>query len=382
MTEPRLDPATPTATTARSASPPGVVVHHQPASTYTYVGSPGLAVLPDRHLLASNDHFGPGCDRDQTFVHHSDDGGATWHQVAALVGQWWSSLFVHAGAVYLIGATTEYGDCVIRRSDDGGHTWTVPTDRHSGLLRTGRHHCAPGPVLHHRGRLWRAMEDAKAPGNWGEMFRSFMMSAPDDADLLDAASWSATPPMARDRRWLDGRFKAWLEGNAVVAPDGVVINMLRVDAPLADQEFAALVTIADDGVHADFDPATDLVAFPGGSKKFTVRHDRATDRYLALVNDVPDPDRHELGLPSRNTLSLVSSADLRTWERHTTLLSHPDSRHHGFQYVDWLIDGDDLLFLSRTSFGVGDDQAHNHHDANYLTFHRLEDYRAALDGRA
>ena len=39
---------------------------------------------------------------------------------------------------------------VIRRSDDGGLTWTTPEDSQSGLLLVGnRFHCAPVPVVIH-----------------------------------------------------------------------------------------------------------------------------------------------------------------------------------------------------------------------------------------
>ncbi len=43
--------------------------------------------------------------------------------------------------------------------------------------------------------------------------------------------------------------------------------------------------------------------------------------------------------------------------------------------MDWLIEGRDLVFVCRTG---GDDAyggARNEHDANYLTFHRIRDFR-------
>jgi hypothetical protein len=48
---------------------------------------------------------------------------------------------------------------------------------------------------------------------------------------------------------------------------------------------------------------------------------------------------------------------------------------HGFQYLDWLFEGDDIIAASRTACGQGDDAAPRQHDANYLTFHRLRDFR-------
>jgi len=46
----------------------------------------------------------------------------------------------------------------------------------------------------------------------------------------------------------------------------------------------------------------------------------------------------------------------------------------GFQYVNFLIEGNDLLYLSRTAFN----QAANFHDANYSVFSRLKDFRTLL----
>ncbi|HSH15297.1 MAG TPA: exo-alpha-sialidase, partial [Verrucomicrobiae bacterium] len=38
---------------------PGTIITHQPASTGIFLGSPGLAVLPDGTYLAKCDEFGP-----------------------------------------------------------------------------------------------------------------------------------------------------------------------------------------------------------------------------------------------------------------------------------------------------------------------------------
>jgi hypothetical protein len=60
-------------------------------------------------------------------------------------------------------------------------------------------------------------------------------------------------------------------------------------------------------------------------------------------------------------------------------LSHPDIEKHGFQYVEWLIEGDDIIFLSRTAYDEVDSEANNYHDANYLTFHRIENFRESVN---
>ena len=69
---------------ADTPKPPGVVIAHSPAASRTYIGSPGIAVLPDGSYVASHDHFGPGSTWNRTFVHASKDRGATWSRVEAL----------------------------------------------------------------------------------------------------------------------------------------------------------------------------------------------------------------------------------------------------------------------------------------------------------
>ena len=119
--------------------------------------------LPDGALLASHDYFGlPNCPRNHedeeslTSIYRSEDEGVTWVNITHIMNCYWSSLFLHRGSVYILGVSQQYGSVVIRRSDDGGFTWTHPADESSGLLFRGgpfraapNYHCAPVPVLEH-----------------------------------------------------------------------------------------------------------------------------------------------------------------------------------------------------------------------------------------
>ncbi len=363
---------------AKAQEPPGVVINYIPSDTKIYVGSPGIAVLPNGHYLAKHDEFGPKSTENTIAVSpvfRSVDRGLSWERVATVKGMYWASIFVHQGDAYLIGTSKQHGYVVISRSRDEGITWTEPKDKSSGLLiDDGEYHCAPVPIVVHRGRIWRAMEDAMGPGGWGSHFRAFMMSAPMDSDLLKADSWVSSNHLGRDPRWLGGEFRGWLEGNAVVTPEGKVVDMLRVDYR-AGSEKAAIIEISADGAKATFDPATGFVDFPGGAKKFTIRFDPATKMYWTLSNPVlpkhkdPDPGR------VRNAVALMRSADLRNWEMRCIVLYHPDVSKHGCQYLDWLFEGDDMIVASRTAWGEGTAAAPRQHDANYLTFHRIKDFR-------
>lgn len=358
------------------AVPPGVVIDHSPAKSKQYIGSPSLAVLPDGEYVASHDFFGPGSTADTTVVFGSKDKGATWEKRATIKGQWWSTLFAHGQAVYLFGVTKEYGYCIIRRSTDGGRTWTKPIDGDSGLLhREGMYHCAPVPVVIHQGRIWRAMEEYIGP-RWGA-FKAFVMSAPVDADLLKSANWTSTNRSGPVKTGLGGNVGGALEGNAVVAPDGSIVNMLRVEQPSFD-ESAAVMHVSPDGKTLSFDPQRDFIRLPGGSKKFTVRFDDRSKKYWTLVNFVPERFRAAGRRPAqtRNTLVLACSTDVRNWEVRRELLSDDDVITVGFQYVDWLFEGDDIIAVVRTAFPEKDGTtAHNAHDANWMTFHRFEGIR-------
>jgi hypothetical protein len=359
---------------------PGVVIAHSPKASRIFLGSAGIVALPDGTYLAKHDEFGPGSTervRAVSCVYRSTDRGRTWEQISRIDGLFWGSIFYHRGAVYVLGTTAGHrkGHCIIRRSTDGGRTWTDPKDERSGLLFPDiSYHTAPTPVIVHQGRIWRAMEDEKGGEKWGLMFRAFMLSAPEDADLLHASSWTASNAIPRNETWLGGRFGGWLEGNAVVDPQGRIVNVLRVDFRDVPEK-AAIVRVSADGRTATFDPERDFIDFPGGCKKFVIRPDPKDGRYWTIANAVlPQHVGGEVGR-IRNAAVLMSSPDLRTWTPHHTMIYHPDVKGHGFQYIDWLFEGDDLIVASRTACDDGLGGADNQHNSNYLTFHRVENFR-------
>jgi hypothetical protein len=188
---------------------PGTVIDHWPQISGRYIGSPSIAILPDGDYVASHDLFGPNSGhkvRALSRIFRSSDKGLHWTLLTEIHGMFWATLFVHNGALYLIGTERENGDTLIRRSADSGKTWTDPVDENTGRLLQGSFHCAPQPVVIHNRRIWRGMEDTMAGGGWGKHFRAFMMSAPVDADLLKASSWTSTNALAGNPQWLDGDF--------------------------------------------------------------------------------------------------------------------------------------------------------------------------------
>ena len=383
---------------AADSLPPGVIVATTPLPETQYIGSPSIVVLPDGTYVACHDFFGKaGPGLRQTHVYQSRDQGASWMPLSHLPNATWGTLFVHQEALHYMGIFDEPGNVVIRRSADGGRTWTEPKDTDSGLLFTGKFHSAPVPVVVQAGRIWRTVEEVVNDEKWPRHFAALMLSAPVGADLLKASSWTRSNGLVFDGSWLPGRRPGWLEGNAVVTPEGGISNLLRVNTELGLDaayelsgpaagiprfEVAACADVSVDGRSLVFDPAKGFIHFPGGLSKFTVRYDPVSKRYWALVNKVTHPhaDRPVETEPvaQRNVVILTSSADLRYWQEHARLLEwRPGEKlirkeRYGFQYLDWQFDGDDLIAVARTAWG-----ADNFHNANYLTFHRVRNFRAS-----
>ncbi len=362
---------------------PGTVVAYQPTDTEKYIGSPSLVILPNGDYLASHDFFGPQSSEWQqaeTVIYRSRDKGKSWKKISTIRGAFWSSLFVHKGELYLMGPDRHHGTVLMRKSTNRGKTWTTPVNRRNGIVAAGLYHCAPMPVVEHNGRLWRPMETAHGPDlAWGKRYGAMVMSADVDANLMEARSWRQSSILFYDSTYLDGNFTGWLEGNFVVDKDGQMWNILRVDDRTSLDEKAAMVKISPDGKSLSFDPEKGFIPFDGGSKKFVIKYDSVSNYYYTLVNSIPEKyrKRHPKRNPMmfRNVLMLRKSKDLRNWEDVKVILEHDDVLRHGFQYVDWLFEGDDMIVLSRTAYNDGKVDAKGAHDANFLTFHRIEGFR-------
>ncbi len=374
---------------------PGTVIAHSPKETGRYLGSPSIVILPNGNYVAKLDVFGSKTTSNTTQVFLSSNRGKTWEQQTEIVGQFWSTLFVHERDLYLIGTDQLYGNVTIRKSLDGGKSWTRPTKNTSGLLLSeGHFHCAPVPILKHKDRIWMALEKHDPHEGWCWNMRPFVISASVNTDLLNASNWTVSEyyPIF-DQSWrkllVTEKEKAtsnaeahpnfmstsgWLEGNVVASPTGELVNILRVQEPYKGCS-AAILHISSDGKALSFDPTNDFIDFPGGCVKFTIRFDPISKHYWSLTNWIHPDDEGKNAERTRNTLALTSSSDLREWTVRSVILRHPDSINTGFQYVDWVFENNDIIAASRTAFDDGLGGADNSHNANYLTFHRIKNFQ-------
>jgi len=361
---------------ARTGKSVGTVVNylHPDDERYAYSGrslcSPSIVKLPSGALLASMDVFAMKAPQNLTLIYRSDDDGQHWYFVTELLPCFWGKLFVHRDELYMLATATEYGDLLIGKSTDEGRTWSAPVTIMTGAgTSVGRGpHKAPMPVVELENRLYTAIDY----GSWlTGGHNSGLISIDADADLLVAENWVCTGFLPYDPAWKGalqiGNTGGGLEGNAVVGPDGEIYNVLRYQ-----MESYGKALVLKGNKHRPEEPLQfhSLADFNGGSNsKFDLIYDAPSEAYWAIVSEiVDDKTPHQ-----RNVLSLAVSRDLQNFQIVKRLLDyrHENPADVGFQYVSFLIDGDDILYLSRSAIN----QAKNMHDANYSTFHRIEQFR-------
>lgn len=359
---------------------PGIVVNHSPQSSGLYIGSPSICILQNGNYIVSHDLFGPKSNFNicpKTLIFCSKDKGKTWENIAIINGQSWSNLFVIMKTIFIMGTDKQNGNVVIRKSIDNGYTWTNPTDEKNGLLIQGEYHTAPTPIINYGGRIWRAMETTKSETKeWGKCFSAFIMSIAENEDMMNSENWKITNKLSYDSTYIAGKFGGWLEGNVVVDPKGNILDVIRVENLNNDAEDIAAIIRIDHENKATFDSKSDFIKMPGGSKKFTIRYDLKSKLYWTVSNYIPPKYKVKTKAGGiRNTQALCCSKDLINWKVKANILSDPEIWKHTFSYVDWQFDGKDIIFVSRTAFDDGLEGAHSWHDTNFITFHRIKDFR-------
>jgi len=363
----------------RTGRYPGVIVNYlhpeDPAyrTSGRYLCSPSLVKLPGGALLASMDVYEGGGPQNLTLIFRSDDGGQHWHYVTDLMPCFWGKLFWHRNALYMLGCTTEYGDLVISRSLDEGQTWLAPVHLFPGSRGDVGMHKAPVPVIEHEGKLYTCVEY----GAWkAEYYHSdCMLSIDADADLLNPENWHMTEPVRYDPTWpgaVDGPCPGCIEGNAVVSPDGKLCDYLRIDHANANPAYGKAVILEMTDTDAPMKLRRIVDCPVGSNSKFQLRRDPETGVYLAVGSEVVNPAAPR----QRTVLSLCISRDFETWEVVHRLIDRreADPQKEGYQYVDWQFDGSDLIVVCRTAVNA----AHNYHDSNCITFHRVANFRQWL----
>ncbi len=349
-----------------------------------YLSSPSITVMPNGDYIVSHDIFGDGTTQNTTKVYRSTDQGITWSLQSTVTDAFASTIFYHDGALYLWGYREYYtennnADILIRKSTDGGQTWTTPTNSSNGLLMdTNLYGQANTPTIYN-GRIWIALAGKR------------VMSAPVSSNLLLASSWTASDSANTSATPWGGSLSVTEAQVASSSRDGVVV-MPKIDG----QPHSIVMRAISPSTMTNYAATADYVDLPGGEKKFALQYDSVSDKYYIVSNPVL-PAHADSGIDPgmiRNTAALLSSRDLQHWDVEQIFLYSPELDHdlaafqgtfgEAFQYMNFAIEGDDLLVVSRTAFDTEGDRSQagqnippRGHDSNLITFHRIEDFRTA-----
>lgn len=353
---------------------------HPEDEVYAFSGrslcSPSFVKLDSGTLLASMDVFAGKSPQNLVLVYRSDDGGRTWRYVTDLFPCFWATLFTHKGRLYMQACSTEYGDILIGESTDEGATWSKPVHLFAGsasYLDAGWQR-TPMPILKHKGRLWVSVDYGAwaLGGHWVGA-----LSIDENADLMVSENWTCSELIAYDPNWPGapaGKSSGLLEGSMVANRQGQLLNIMRIGLIGCTPSHGVAVALEADAGKPEKPLAFHrFISLPSGSNSKThILYDSVSDLYVAIGNICVDPETPG----QRNVLALEYSRDLYEWKTASLLLDYrrENPREVGFQYIYFLIDGDDLLYLSRTSING----ARNFHDANYSVMHRVKDFRTYL----
>lgn len=335
-----------------------------------YLCSPSMVRHPDGYLLAAMDVFEGKSPQNLNLIFRSDDDGATWHYVSELMPSFWGKLFIHNGALYMLSCSTEYGDLLIGKSTDGGKTFSAPVT----LLRGGNGkngsdgvHKNPQNMVVYNGRLYGTLEW----GAWANKkfcHAAMVMSCDIHDDLLVPENWHFTPPLKFDHFAPElcdlPKCTMTIEGTLTTAPDGRLLNIMRFG------KYGHVIAYEVNTQDPDA-PLTyyGIIEFPANFSKFMIKRDPFSGKYYSIVCRLYD--REKAG--ARNYQTLMVSEDLFHWTDAAVLYDFRDQdpKKVGLQYVDFSFEGEDIIYLCRTAIN----NAHNFHDSNYITFHRIKNFR-------
>jgi len=361
---------------ARTGKSIGTVVNylHPEDDAYAFSGkylcSPSLVRHPEGYLLASMDVFAGGMPQNLTLIFRSDDDGLTWHYVSELMPCFWGKLFIHNGELYMLSVSTEYGDLLIGKSLDGGKTFSAPVTLlrgSNGKAGNDGVHKNPQNIFRLNGRIYETLEW----GTWANkeyMHAAMVMSCDEKDDLLVPENWSFTEPV-RFAHFApeveDVPIPAMtIEGTLVLSPEGKLYNMMRFA-----KRGHALAYEVDQTDHEAPLRYSHLINFPANFSKFMIKFDQVSEKYYSVATRLYEGSENS----ARNLLTLMVSENLTDWQDVCVLYDfrHVDWNQMGMQYVDFEIEGEDIIYLCRTAING----ANNFHDANYSTFHRIRKFR-------
>jgi hypothetical protein len=366
--------------------------------------APSLARLPSGNLVAAVPHGRPYTDGGKSLrsirFFRSVDRGATWQPTCELPHDSCEpNLIVHGGKLFLL--ITPNGNNAkpersqfprdgkwglwVSVSDDEGVTW-------SPIRRVIEGPAGPGaePIVHNTGgqtatvirdgKLYVAVSHQfekmgiaccrldQGIGNPEAWRISAMVDLPIPPELAYAGFKSVTPMRVLEGNVVEvgGRLlviaRTIINGGGTAGMGGVFEVLDRTDGPL-ELKFLQLHPI------------------PGGQLKFFIQRDEKSKLYWMASNLTANPafviddeawrkaKEINTSKSDRRNLTLWYSLDALNWFP-AGWIARAQGWTQSFHYPVMLIDGDDLILISRTGRNSG-----NQHDVDLATFHRIKNFR-------
>jgi hypothetical protein len=359
-------------------TPPAGNIIAERTSSSGLIVDPSICVLPNGNMMA----LAKGVTGTKKQF-RSTDGGLTWQGFGPdNIQIRFATPFTHNGVLYML-SSFDYGGAngiFIRKSLDNGTTWEMYNGNNYVVLNStvlnGALNC-PSPVVVSNGRIWRAMGD-NGPDDAPNLG---FMSASVNADLMNPSNWTFSNTIVRASSVgrIGGILKPF-EPCAVATRNGFPAILSRTRPASGRNGDAVPIYRSTSATNLTFNQ-NDVIDFPGALVKFCVQYDPVSDRYWAMSNrtEVEDIGTGDVIPENRRTLVLMSSIDLIDWKVEHVMAQGEEEKFHGYQYPFFVIEGNDLITAVRTSGESENGLPIRSHDANYLTFHRVTNFRNFLN---
>jgi hypothetical protein len=366
------------------------VVFRVPNKNY-FVHDPGMILLPGGKLLAAVPCWGrsaPNAPSKNTGkflklkILSSTDKGATWNITCELPYAE-ATPFLCEGRLYMFVQYKQHDGVWFVTSEDEGKTWSSPVE----VLKGRYWNCQTAMVINDRNLYWPVSEGFEKMG---------VISCDLRKGILNPKAWRASQmvEMPIPNEIVAGSFT---RGKNMVCLEGNMVNVkgrLRVIARASinsarTANIAAIFDLKDSDGKLDLS-FTQLSSLPGGQCKFSILYDEPSRLFWMASNLVENSQdlvnaSEQLGeiypkggwksiTADRRFLTLWYSIDALNWFP-AGWIAAAEKVTQSFMYPSMVVDGDDLVLLSRTARESGD-----YHDADLATFHRITDFRSkAMD---
>ncbi|MBQ9921616.1 MAG: hypothetical protein IJO52_05480 [Clostridia bacterium] len=228
-------------------------------------------------------------------------------------------------------------------------------------------HKNPQNIVIYNDRIYTTLEW----GSWSNnnyRHAAMVMSCDINDNLLVPENWSFSAPRKFNPNFAPEvahlpYCAMTIEGTLVTDPKNRLLNVMRFSG-----DRCVLAYEVNTREHEAELSYSHCIPFPANLSKFMIKYDVVSKKYYSIASRLCETIK-----TNRNLLSLMASDDLENWYVVLDLLdySNQDPNKTGFQYVDFEIEGEDIIYLCRTAMN----NAHNFHDSNYSTFHRIQNFR-------